>query len=341
MQRLGVRLEPRRPDLTLAHGPLMACGFLGALIALERAVACGARWTFAAPLLLAAGALALVPDWARLAGGLMIAGSLALVGAYGVILRRRAAAEIGIMTAGAVALLLGNIFWAAGVMIPLMVYWWAAFLLLTIFGERLELSWLRRSSRLRTTLAWLAVAVYGAGVGLAAPHPVRGMRLAGAGMLALALWLLVYDRVGPQLARGGLARYIGANLGCGQLWLLISAGLWTRYAGALYYHYDALLHSLFLGFVMTMVFAHAPIIFPAISGRPLRWSRWFYLPAALLQVSLAGRIAADLAHPTPVPLWQLAGLLNIVALLLFLATVAVSARAGKKQAGASPLSAAG
>ncbi len=342
LQRLGFQL-PAHPDLTLAHGPLMACGFLGALVALERATACGARWAMAAPLLLGLGALALAPDWERMAAVLMIGGSLALLAVYGVILRRRAEDFTLVMTGGAVALLLGNLYWAAGVLIPLMVYWWAGFLLLTIFAERMELSRLqpvlwraasaggrRLYAGLRRYLAWAGVGLYSLALGVAARHPVHGMRLAGGGMLALALWLAVYDPVWRMLSRRGLPRYIGANLLCGQAWLALSGALWARYAGAMYFHYDAMLHSLFLGFVMTMVFAHAPIIFPAVSGRPLAWGRWFYAPAGLLQASLLGRIGTDLMQPPAPAWWQFWGALNVAALLLFILTVAAGAGRGRR-----------
>src|SRR3972149_6584847 len=45
------------PPLPLAHGPLMVSGFLGTLIALERAVALRARWTYIGPLLTSLGGL--------------------------------------------------------------------------------------------------------------------------------------------------------------------------------------------------------------------------------------------------------------------------------------------
>jgi hypothetical protein len=42
--RLGWALPLLRQDQLGAHGPLMVCGFLGTLIALERAVALGRAW---------------------------------------------------------------------------------------------------------------------------------------------------------------------------------------------------------------------------------------------------------------------------------------------------------
>jgi uncharacterized protein DUF1722 len=49
--RLGWNLPLPFPDQLIAHGPLMVCGFLGTLISLERAIALGSRWGYAAPAL--------------------------------------------------------------------------------------------------------------------------------------------------------------------------------------------------------------------------------------------------------------------------------------------------
>ena len=36
--------------------------------------------------------------------------------------------------------------------------------------------------------------------------------------------------------------------------------------------YDAILHTAFLGFVMTMIFAHTPIVFPAVLHLPVAYT---------------------------------------------------------------------
>ena len=63
-----------------AHGLLMVLGFVGTLIALERAVALRQPWGYLAPALLGAGALALlVPGLDRTAPSMLAAGAAALV----------------------------------------------------------------------------------------------------------------------------------------------------------------------------------------------------------------------------------------------------------------------
>ncbi len=80
--------------------------------------------------------------------------------------------------------------------------------------------------------------------------------------------------------------------------------------------YDAMLHAIFLGFVFSMIFAHAPIILPTITGLALPFQSAFYLHAGLLHLSLALRVAGDLAQLLWLQRWG--GLLNVAAVLFFL-----------------------
>jgi hypothetical protein len=116
----------------LAHGPLMVCGFLGTLIGVERAVALGVFWPYAAPLLTAAGTLALLTGLP--APPLMMLGSLGLVAIFVVIMRRQCALATGTMALGALLWLVGNAYWLVGWPVPQIVPWWSGFLVLTIAG---------------------------------------------------------------------------------------------------------------------------------------------------------------------------------------------------------------
>ena len=88
--------------------------------------------------------------------------------------------------------------------------------------------------------------------------------------------------------------------------------------------YDAVWHSLFVGFVLTMIFGHAPIIVPALTGVLVQFRNRFYAPLLLLHASLALRLHGDLAGLSGAR--RMGGLLNVVALLLFLATLLTSLR---------------
>jgi len=91
-------------------------------------------------------------------------------------------------------------------------------------------------------------------------------------------------------------------------------GVWK---GALYAgpDYAAMLHAFLLGFVFSMIFGHAPIIVPALTGLRLAYSPIFYGHLILLHVMLAYRTYGSLAHDLEAQRW--AGLFNVVAVLLF------------------------
>ena len=82
---------------------------------------------------------------------------------------------------------------------------------------------------------------------------------------------------------------MAAALLAGYGWLMVAGGLWAG-AGQMADGpaYDAELHAIFLGFVMSMIFAHAPVVVPSVLGRPLPFRPALYVPLVLLQ-SLAAR----------------------------------------------------
>ncbi|HJU10238.1 MAG TPA: hypothetical protein VJ728_05145, partial [Candidatus Binataceae bacterium] len=139
--RLGLGLPAIQSGLYTAHGPLMVSGFLGTLISLERAVALGESWAYATPSLCGLGVLALIVGIPDLPAALIITlGSLGLIANLLAILRRQRALFTITMALGAAAWFVGNCLWFAGIPIIEMFFWWTGFLVLTIVGERLELS---------------------------------------------------------------------------------------------------------------------------------------------------------------------------------------------------------
>jgi hypothetical protein len=71
-----------------------------------------------------------------------------------------------------------------------------------------------------------------------------------------------------------------------------------------------------LGFVMSMVFGHAPIIFPAVLRVAVPYHPVFYLPLALLHATLVVRLAGDLMVAPALRAAGLGG--NALALVAFL-----------------------
>lgn len=314
--RLGWAWPGLRPSLVGAHGPLMVAGFLGTLIGVERAVALGRAWAYLPPGLCALGGLLLIGGLA-LPGALCISlGSLGLVLVFGLIVRRQTALYTLTMAAGTLLWLAGNLLWLAGRPIFEAAPWWAGFLILTIAGERLELGRLARLSPAAERLFVLAGGVFTAGLLAGLFDRTGGARLLGAGMLALAAWLSRYDIARRTIFRPGLPRYAAICLLAGYAWLAASGAFSLLFgAQSAGFRYDAILHAVFVGCVLSMIFGHAPIIFPAVLGLPIRFWSGLYLPLGLLHASLLLRIAGDLLAAPSLRMWG--GLFNGVALLLF------------------------
>jgi hypothetical protein len=338
--RIGWAL-PAGPVPIAQHGALMLSAFLGTVIALERAVALGRPAPYAAPLLTGLGGLALLVGLpaglpAETGRALITLGSLGLVAIFAYILRRRPDAAHATMALGALLWLAGNALWWAGRPLAAVAPWWIGFLVLTIAGERLELArviW-RAGTPKAAFLAVIAVFLAGLLAGLFAPE--AGWRLSGLGLAALGLWLLRFDLARRTIRQTGLTRYIAACLLPGYLWLALGGALWLIYggqatAGPLY---DALLHSVLLGFVFSLIFGHAPVIIPGVLRVPLAYAPGFYLHLALLHASLIVRVAGDLLGQ---PAWrQWGGLFNVIAVLWFLGATAWAVR---RAAAAQPVAA--
>lgn len=318
LQRMGWWPAGILSNLKQYHGPLMVSGFLGTLISLERAVALDRNWSFLAPAGAVLGMLLVVVLPNPIAGKLLIAlGSIVLLVMMVWVWKLQPTAFHLIMGAGALSWLIGNLLWAFGYAMPDMVLWWMGFPLLTIAGERIELNRMDPPSPaylkfgIALTSLWIfSVALYTWGWA-----PAHGI---GYGLLGvLALWLLMGDQARRMLQFPGLQRYIGWCLLSGYVWLLVVAVFGMMNPGVRAgFWYDATLHAFFLGFVFGMIFGHAPIIFPVLTGRIMCFRPVFYGPWAILQLSLILRIVSDGSGWTYGRM--LAGMGNAAALLWFI-----------------------
>lgn len=337
LARLAPLQLSQAAGLAVDHGPLMVCGFLGTVIGLERAVALGRLWPFAGPLFTALGGLSLIVGLGAYlpAPELIALGSLVLVAASIALYRIRAATDVAVMALGAAAWLAGNLFWLAGAAMPAVVPFWAGFLVLTIAGERLELSRLMPPTPLGRRLFVAVVAALVAGIALGPVAEAAGAALFAAALFALAAWLVRYDIARRTVRMDGLPRFIAVCLLAGYAWLAFAGALilWAGGIAADAVLYDAALHALFVGFVFSMIFGHAPVILPAVIRIEVPWRRLFYLHLALLHVTLAERTLGALAGLDLVRALGAYG--NAAAILLFVvATVSSAASARFARAGA-------
>jgi hypothetical protein len=335
---LGLDVPTLRAATATDHGPLMALGFLGTVIALERAVALGRGWSFAAPAASGLGGLALLLGLpAALGWALLCLAAVVFVLIYASVLHIDRSFHLIVMTAGAVCWYITTIVWFGGWTIPRLVPWLAGFLVFTILGERLELArvaLLTRTSVRRFSAAGAAFALGLVLTVVSGDATDVGIRVAGAGLIGLALWGLRYDAARRTIRIKGVTRFMAACLLAGYVWLLAAGAIWLAAGdiGASRALYDSALHAVFLGFVMSMIFAHAPVIVPAVLRTPLPFKPWFYAHAGLLHAALLVRLVGGDALDNTLA-WQIGGAATEVAVLLFLGASAYAVISGRKKSG--------
>lgn len=324
LARLGLALPGGMPALAEFHGALMISGFLGTLISLERAVAIGRWWTYAAPALSAIGAAALIAGVPAFASGAFLLAGMALVVNSSAVVARQPALFTVVLAVAAACWMGGTLIWIKGAAAAEVAGWWLAFLVLTIAAERLELSRLLsppRSSLLTFALAATLIiigAARGELAGEAAPF-------SGIGLLASTAWLVKHDIARRTIRFSAQPRFSAACLLAGYFWLGL-AGLLLLLVppGATAFSYDAAVHAIMIGFVMSMIFGHAPIILPAVTGFRVRYSAAAYVPLALLHLSVSSRVAADLFEQIEIRTFS--GPTTIAALAGYAATLIIASR---------------
>ena len=278
-------LGPTGPHAIGAHGAVMMAGFFGALIALERVVALR-RGLWVPALAALGGWLAWGAGLWTAAGVLWVASAAGLVWLYAWAGSHRAMSlPLAVEASGALALLVANSAWASGLPDAARIGW-SAFLVLTIAGERRELTRLVRLPAWASKAFLLVWAGSVAAVLLAWWRPDVAVLLWWITMALLAAWLLRWDVATRQWRARGWAGHTALCLVVGYAWLAVAAVLGL--AGQ-----TIAWHVLWLGFVMAMVFGHAPIMLPALAGWRPEPTRWALLPLGVLGVSLALRVGAS------------------------------------------------
>lgn len=305
----------------LDHGALMCVGFLGTVIATERAKALGGLPAWIAPLAAALSGLALLLGLRVPAQGLGLLAALTFVLVNAALLRRQRAVHTLMLLLAAAAWLLGSLLFAFGASTPTVLPWWLGFLVLTIAAERLEMTRLMRRPRAVALLLWLSLLPLLLGASGMACAPRLCAALFGLSLLLLAVWLMAFDIAGRTVRAPGLSRYMALCLLSGYGWLAVSGLAWMGLAQGLPLR-DMALHALGLGFVFSMVMGHAPVMLPALARIRLQFGPIFYLPLALLHLSLAWRLFGALDLPAR----QAQGALgNVAAMALFALTLCVAA----------------
>lgn len=334
--RVGVAVaDPQAAWLgraALAHAALMMCGFLGTVIAIERAVAAKQRFAWAVPFASGLAGVALLRGAEALSAWSLAAGSAVFIAVNVLLLHRQRAAHTGLLLVSAAAWFVGNVLFALGAGAAAVIPWWFAFLVITIAAERLEMTRLtrRRPGAQPALFVILGLLVLGAAV--ASGSARAGGLLFGGALLALALWLFAFDIARRTVRASGLSRYMAVCLLGGYAWLAAGGIAWAATALGLPAR-DVALHALGLGFVVSMIMGHAPVILPAVTRVKVLYGGFFYLPLAALHLSLVLRLLAGYSDFH----WRAQGaVLNAAAIALFALTMLAAAFAWRRRHGGRP-----
>ena len=206
--------------------------------------------------------------------------------------------------------------------------WWSSFLVLTIMGERLELSRILQITKGLKSFFISGNLIYFIGIIIATFNFPLGMKITGIALLLLSYWLLRYDLARRSVKQPGLPKFIAQSLIIGYVWLAVGGILAVIFGDSpAGFYYDAILHSVLLGFVFSMIFGHAPLIFPAILNVNMVFGKRFYIHLYMLHITLLLRVVSDVFLWNEGRLWG--GILNGIAILLFFVMTVTSIR--KKQ----------
>lgn len=324
LARLGLTLPGGVPVMAEFHGALMISGFLGTVICLERAVALGRWWAYAAPALSAIGAFFLFVASPLFAAVAFLLASVALTVNSTVVVGRQPALFTMTLAVAAACWGIGTITWIAGHSAAEITGWWLGFLVLTVAAERLELSRLLSPPRLSQVTFTLAASLIIIGAGRGA-FTGAGAPFSGAGLFMSTLWLVKHDVALRTVRQSGQTRFSATCMLAGYFWLGIAGlALLVIPPDTMTFSYDATVHAITIGFILSMIFGHAPIILPAVTGLRVEYSTWAYTPLVILHVSVLVRLVADLFEWINVRI--ISGPLTIIALATYVGTLMIASR---------------
>lgn len=299
------------------HGALMVGSFLGTLIILERAVIAKNKWFLAIPLINGLSLPLFLMGYGDLALLALVAGSMGLCYIYLDIIHRNKELYFYVMLIGSVCCLIGNILAWKFHFYPQALPWWMSFLLLTIAGERLELTKflpIKSGQKLFLLLLLLLFVVAGGSF-----YHGWGQLVAGVALFLVAVWLLKFDNIWESFKMKGLHRFSAIMLGAGYLWLAVS-GICMALTAYIPIAYDVLVHTFFLGFTFSMIFAHGPVILPGIAKLPFNpFSKGLYIWGVLLHFSLLLRICGSVYGIYPLKMWS--GFFNGIFIVAYFLTI--------------------
>jgi len=318
LQRIGWELPVSQ--VSYGHGAIMVGGFLGTLIILEKIIVLKKRLLYVIPVVSGMSVAGFIAGMQLCSFIFLVIASLALVIIFLVYWLRERSPIFLIMSAGAASWVTGNVALIITGFFPMAVPWWMAFALFIIAAERLELMKflpVRKTDRLifgsilTIFLISCIVSFHG-----------TGRYLAAFAVVSAAVWLMRNDVISINLKKAGLTKYIGITLLCGYSSLLL-CGVFLLITLRWPLGYDIVVHTFFIGFVISMIFAHGPVILPGVLGVSVKpFHSIFYFWLIVLHLSWVARVLADVILDMQVRKYS--GLASAIVILGYFLSVTVT-----------------
>ena len=283
------------PENIGSHSIFLISGFFGTVIGLERAVASRRYWSFFAPALSGAAGLTLLSGYSEMAAAwIFCLAALCFVATSALVFSRQPAAHGATLLVAALLWLSGNLLWLINGELWASIPFGLSFLVLTIAGERLELTRFLPPRKWARALFFSIATILIIGTASSGLSGFSENTWLGLAYAALALWLIAYDIATKTISQRGITRFVAVCLLTGYGWLLCGGLFLSGLFDLGVFQRDAGIHAVALGFIFAMVIGHAPIIFPAVFRTPIPYSPIFYLPLALLELGVGLRFVAAL-----------------------------------------------
>jgi hypothetical protein len=304
--------------ITAHHGAIMVGGFLGTLISLEKIIPLKKKVLYIIPILNALSVAFFFANQPKVSIYILIISSASLAAVFLYFRSQRTIIYV-LMLMGAVFWLIGNVLLLTKFFYPLAFPWWTAFALYVIAAERMELmKFLPVTGISKNIFIGLLFSFV---IGVMFSFHGTGNLICGLALVGIAIWLLRNDLITINIKKPKIPRFIALTLLCGYVALLFT-GVFYFSLSDQWLSYDAIVHSFFLGFVFSMIFAHGPMILPGIMGVSVApFSKILYLWLGLLQSSWILRTFADVT--TELSMRKFSGLLSVVSILGYFISMAI------------------
>lgn len=306
--------------VTAHHGAVMIGGFLGSLISLEKIIPLKKKLLLLIPLLSAVSVAFFMGNQYEIAIILLISSSAGLCFAFAIYLTTERNRIYLLMLMGAVSWLIGNLLLLSTHFYPLAFPWWVAFILLIIAAERIELMKFLPIGKLNKNFFTCLVLLFP--VGVLFPFHGNGNLICGSSLAGASIWLLRFDLIGINMTKSGLSKYVATALLAGYIALFMTGIFFFTVVGKMM-GYDLLIHSFFIGFTFSMIFAHGPMILPGVLGIPnvKPYHNTLYVWLITLHVSWILRAVGDITMLFEMR--KISGLITSFAIMGYFITLAV------------------